>query len=74
MSKLIESVEGTVTMANGTQRWAARNTYEAPVFNSDGSIGCNRETRIEFLLDTAAGKGRAYRKASPKQAETFKES
>lgn len=66
--KLISSVAGVVTMADGTTRPAYRNTYKSL---SDATL----ETRIELRLFTNANTSRnsKWRKASIKQAGTFQE-
>lgn len=72
----LESVLGRVVMADGTSRYAYRNTYKVTTFSADGRTAqTERVVRIEFLLDTnaARGTGRRYRKTSPKQAATFRE-
>ena len=72
--KLIESVEGMVTMADGTARAACRNTYRDMV-NVDGgrSMQAITETRIEFRTFGNANnsRGHSFRKATEKQAATF---
>lgn len=71
--KPIESTAGYVTMADGTQREAYRNTYPVTEFHADGTFTTTSETRIEFLLFTnrANGSGDKFRKTSAKQAATF---
>lgn len=71
--KLIESVVGTVTMVDGTQREAYKNTYKVTTFNGDGTVTNIEEIRIEFLLfiNVNTSRTRKYRKTSPKQAATF---
>jgi hypothetical protein len=71
MTKMVDSVKGIVRMANGTHREAYCNTYRNTIFSNDGSFAHVEVSRIEFLLDTAAGKSNTWRKASSKQAETF---
>jgi hypothetical protein len=67
MTKPRTSIPGTVTMANGERRHAWANTY------ADLVNGGLLPVRIEFEVDAnaASGHGRRYRKASPKQTETF---
>jgi hypothetical protein len=75
MHKLIESVAGTVTMADGTRRTAHRNTYKVTTFSADGTTATNaEEVRIEFVLFTNANavRGPRYRKTTPDQAATFR--
>jgi len=70
--KLVESIKGTVRMADGGGRYAYRNTYRGIKNSADGaSFTTVEEVRIEFLTDTAAGRPRVWRKTSPKQAATF---
>ena len=72
--KPTSSTPGHVTLANGEPRFAWSNTYRRTVFSADGASATQvTETRIEFELDTNAssGRGRQYRKVSPKQAATF---
>lgn len=74
MMKPVESVAGTVTMADGTRRTAYRNAYKVTTFSVDGSTAVTaEEVRIEFRLFTNANasRGRAYRRATDKQASTF---
>ncbi len=74
LSKPIESIAGTVRMADGTRRAAYRNTYKSVTFSADGSTPVStEEVRIEFLLFTNAARGgsRKYRAATAKQADTF---
>jgi hypothetical protein len=71
---LIDSVEGTVTMTDGTRRAAWKNTYRRMV-DVDGGASMKpvTESRIEFRIFTNANatRGARYRKASDKQAATF---
>jgi hypothetical protein len=72
--KLIESVAGTVIMADGTGRLAYRNTYRDIRFSADGATFTTEEVvRVEFALFTNANAGRTrkFRKTTPKQAATF---
>lgn len=71
--KPVESVVGTVLMADGTRRFAYRNTYKVTTFNGDGTFATELVTRVEFELDTNANamRGRRYRKTTDKQAQTF---
>lgn len=74
MNKPMESTAGTVVMADGTRRFAYRNTYKITRYNTDGSVGTpEQDVSIEFLLDTNANAmvGRRYRKTTSKQAATF---
>lgn len=75
MNKPKSSQAGTITLANGTTHQAFLNTYQDTVFSADGTTGTLVTTsRVEFLLGTngAYSTGRKYRKATPKQAATFK--
>lgn len=73
--KLVTSIQGTVRVADGTQRIAFKNIYEVVSFSPDGaSCEKKQETRIEFLLfrnANARSGGKGYRKVTPKQAATF---
>jgi len=70
--KLIESVKGTVRMADGGTRPAYRNTYRGIENSGDGtSFQTVEDVRIEFATDTAAGRSRVWRKTSAKQAASF---
>jgi hypothetical protein len=70
--RLIESVKGTVQMADGGTRPAYRNTYQGIENSADGTTFRTVEaTQIEFATDTAAGRTRTWRKASVKQAASF---
>ncbi len=75
MTKPVETVAGTVIMADGTERSASRNTYTKTIFNADGSFYTERETRVEFgtFGNANSARGHSWRRASAKQAETFKE-
>jgi len=72
--KLMESIKGTVEMADGTSREAYRNTYRHMV-QVDGGASMREvtETRIEFRLfgNINNRRGNGWRKASDKQAGTF---
>ena len=70
---MIQSVAGTVLMADGTRRAACSNTYRSAVEVDGGrSMKMVDETFIEFRLFTNANAGgKRYRKASAKQAATF---
>jgi hypothetical protein len=69
-----ESIQGNVTMADGTRREAYRNTYRRMV-DVDGGASMRpvTETRIEFRLfgNINNARGNGWRKASDKQAATF---
>jgi hypothetical protein len=72
--KLVESVEGTVRMADGTTRPAYRNTYRGTENSADGTTFRKVEdVRIEFKLFTNINLSstRKWRKASAKQAASF---
>jgi len=74
---LIESIAGTVQMADGTTRAACKNTYTLIVFSANGETFEKKQTtRIEFELFTNINHSlqRRFRKTTAKQADSFKAS